>query len=263
MRDGQSPSPNCAIIRWRMYRYSPGFFAAFAESSMRSAAIAVPLVKSLFPVGSVADFGCGPGAWLAAWQRLGVEDIIGCDGPYLDRASLQFDASLFVAADLATAVRLGRRFDLVQSLEVAEHLPASAATTFVDILVSHAPVVLFSAAPPGQGGEHHVNEQPLEYWRAAFRQRGFHALDALRPLLAGEKDVAPWYRYNSILYVEGSRIGSLPATLRSHIVPDGIPVRQYAPLVVRMRNNVLRHIPEPVVTRCAAALRSQSIRRHR
>jgi len=246
-----------------MYRYSPGFFAALDDGSARSAAIVLPLVQSMIPVGSVADFGCGTGPWLAAWQRLGVEDVVGCDGPYVDIASLQFSSSRFVAADLTTAVRLGRRFDLVQSLEVGEHLPARAATSFVDTLVSHAAVVLFSAATPGQGGEHHVNEQPLEYWRTIFRQRGFRALDALRPLLADEKDVEPWYRYNSMLFVDSGRIESLSEPLRSQVVPDGIALRQYAPLGVRMRNAVLRYIPEPVVTRLAAANRSRFTRRRR
>jgi hypothetical protein len=168
---------------------------------------------------------------------------------------LLFDAARFVAADLSTGLRLGRRFDLVQSLEVAEHLPPGAASSFVGTLVAHAPLILFSAAPPGQGGEHHVNEQPMEYWRALFRRHGFQAVDAIRRHLVGETRVEPWYRYNSMLFVGASLLPQLNAELRSQAVPDGVPVREYAPLAVRMRHRLLRHIPEPVVTRVAATVR--------
>ena len=32
----------------------------------------------------------------------------------------------------------------------------------------HSDIVLFSAAPPGQGGHGHVNERSYEYWRGEF-----------------------------------------------------------------------------------------------
>jgi SAM-dependent methyltransferase len=119
-------------------------------------------------VRSVVDFGCGSGVWLAAWQRLVVDDVIGVDGEQA-RSSLKISAERFLAADLRKPIRLGRRFDLAQSLEVAEHLPPQSASVFVETLTTHAPLILFSAAVPGQGGEHHVNEQPPEYWRAGIR----------------------------------------------------------------------------------------------
>jgi hypothetical protein len=47
---------------------------------------------------------------------------------------------------------LDRRFDLVQSLEVAEHITPAASEAFVEDLARHAErFVLFSAAPPGKG----------------------------------------------------------------------------------------------------------------
>jgi hypothetical protein len=110
----------------------------------------------------------------------------------------------------------------VQSLEVAEHVPATAAQTFVDCLVAHAPVVLFSAAVPGQGGDNHVNEQPYEYWRSLFADRGYRMYDFLRPQIVGTK-AAHWYRYNTFLFATRS----VPAQIESSLV--GGTIRNYAP----------------------------------
>ena len=112
-------------------------------------------------------------------ERLGRRGCICCrvDGPYVDRRRLLIDPGDFHAADLAAPIGLGRRFDLVQSLEVAEHLPAAKAEQFVDMLTTHGHCVMFSAAVPGQGAENHVNEQPAEYWRAIFGERGYGAVD--------------------------------------------------------------------------------------
>ena len=49
---------------------------------------------------------------------------------------------------------------------------SASAAGFVDNLVRHGDVILFSAAVPHQGGEHHVNEQPPEYWRELFARPG-------------------------------------------------------------------------------------------
>jgi hypothetical protein len=95
------------------------------------------------------------------------------------------DTREFRIADLGLRIDLGRRSDFVQSLEVAEPLPGERASDFIQVLTAHAPFVMFSAAVPGQVGEHHVNEQPPEYWRAKFRDRGYLAIDYIRPQVSG------------------------------------------------------------------------------
>jgi len=243
--------------------YSQAYFAHYSEGAIRSAQVVLSLVRELIHVTSVADFGCGTGSWLAVWERLGITDVVGSDRASVGSSPLLFPASRFVAADLARPVYLGRRFDLVQSLEVAEHLPAESAAIFVDTLVSHASIVLFSAAPPGQGGEHHVNERPLEYWRTLFRRHGFIAVDALRPRLAGDRRVEPWYRYNTLLLMHESRVVDLQPDLSARLVPDGSDIPNYAPWGVRIQHAVLRWMPEPVVTRVAVAARQLTARDRR
>jgi SAM-dependent methyltransferase len=235
--------------------YSRDYYSAFVGGATRSADIVLPLVRAMIPVHSVADFGCGPGAWLAAWTRLGVTDIAGCDGPYVASDSLLIDPARFVARDLSAPVRLGRRFDLVQSLEVAEHLPAAAAATFVETLTAHGAVVLFSAAAPGQGGEHHVNEQPLGYWRGLFAARGFELADPLRPHLRGDRRVEPWYRYNVVVFVGREGVDELSPALRASMVPPAARPPDYVPPGLRMIRRFLRHLPEPVVTPVARQVR--------
>lgn len=68
-------------------------------------------------------------------------------------------------------------------------------------LIVHAPMVLFSAAPPGQGGEHHVNERTYEFWRGLFARHGYACFDFLRPRLHSASGIEPWYRYNLLLFV--------------------------------------------------------------
>jgi len=222
------------------------FYRYVASFAVRSAEQIVPLLSELLPVNSVVDFGCGQGAWLSVWRKAGAR-VVGVDGPYVDRQRLMIDADEFCAADLSQPIDLGRRFDVVQSLEVAEHLPSSQASSFVGTLTSHGPVVMFSAAVPGQGGEHHVNEQPLEYWREKFRERRYVAIDYVRPKVIANLQVQYWYRYNIILYAEESYLATLPDRLLAFRMPENQGLRDYWPLSDRVRHAVIRHLPRGAV----------------
>lgn len=92
----------------------------------------VPLVLQLLPVRSVVDVGCGDGSWLSVFRKLGVTDILGVDGEYVDQDILQIPQDCFQALDLTKPFRLQRAFDLAISLEVAEHLPPDCAPAFVE-----------------------------------------------------------------------------------------------------------------------------------
>jgi 2-polyprenyl-3-methyl-5-hydroxy-6-metoxy-1,4-benzoquinol methylase len=81
----------------------------------------------LFEPSSVVDVGCGVGHWLAEFQRLGVDDVTGVDGGYVDRDRLRIPVECFHAHDLGEPLRLSRAFDLAMSVELAEHLDEQAA----------------------------------------------------------------------------------------------------------------------------------------
>jgi SAM-dependent methyltransferase len=196
---------------------------------------------------SVLDVGCCRGIWLAEWMSRGLNDVYGIDGSYVDVTRLAIPRERFSPMDLSQAFSLSRRFDLVQALEVAEHLPESAAESFVESLTRHGDVIMFSAAVPGQGGEHHVNEQPLRYWRAKFARRGYAAYDALRPLLRGKAEVEPWYRYNLLVYASPRGESSLTIQARSTRLAEGTPIPEVAPASWRVRNLILRQLPRPAI----------------
>jgi SAM-dependent methyltransferase len=229
-----------------LHEYNANFYGFLTSFAVRSAEHIVPLLTARLTIGSVADFGCGQGAWLSVWRNTGAA-VVGVDGPYVDQRHLMIDAEEFRAADLGSRIDLGRRFDLVQSLEVAEHLPAERASVFIDTLTAHGRFVLFSAAVPGQGGEHHVNEQPLEYWRAKFRDRGYLAIDYVRPQVAGNELIQNWYRNNILLYIHESCLAALPEQIQVCRVPEGQLLREYWPLSDRVQHAVVRQLPRGVV----------------
>lgn len=224
--------------------YDSHFMDYAGASSRHSAQTVARMLRAVLPIDSVLDVGCATGAWLAAWREAGVGDIHGADGDYVDRDRLMIPIERFHSADLSRALDLRRRFDLVQSLEVAEHIAAEHADQFVANLVSHSSgLVLFSAAPPGQGGEHHINEQPYDYWRRKFAGHGFRAFDYVRPRLAADASVSFWYRFNTLLYVRDDRIAGLPPDVRSTQVADASAIRDVSPALFRLRKWIVRSLP--------------------
>ncbi|MCP2669694.1 GtrA family protein [Maricaulaceae bacterium EIL42A08] len=227
--------------------YDDTFFTYIEQGSFRSAReVVLIMVEALSPA-SVVDVGCGRGAWAKVWGEEGVAEVHGVDGDYVDTEKLHISPSFFNKRDLANPFDLGRCFDLVATLEVAEHLPPDASAGFVESLVRHGDRVLFSAAPPGQGGERHINERPLEYWRARFAEHGYRPFDFLRPRIQRNERIEPWYRYNSVLYVHEDSVASLPDAVKSTAVPDGVALADLSPAAWRLRRAIVRLLPRPIV----------------
>jgi SAM-dependent methyltransferase len=229
------------------HRYSEQFFDFVDISSGRSARGFVNCLNLGFEVGSVLDVGCARGLWLDAWIKRGATDVFGLDSADVDPADLVIPATKFRALDISKPFSLGRKFDLVQCLEVCEHLPQASAATVVKSLVEHADIVLFSAATPGQGGEFHVNEQPLEYWSALFAECGYRAFDYPRVAVQNARDVEPWYRYNTVLYASTTGIQRLCSEVTQCAVPTGARFTRRASIGWRLRCYLLRALPQRAV----------------
>jgi SAM-dependent methyltransferase len=171
--------------------YGPEFFAGRSETVARSASAVAPIVYDIVRPRSMLDVGCGQGEWLEAFS---LPDMLGVDIAAPEGES-------FLRHDLTVPLDLGRTFDLVVSLEVGEHLPGEAADTLVASIVRHAGTIMFSAAVLGQEGIGHINCQPHEYWHEKFAAHGYEVEDSVRPLIANNLSVSPWYRNNIVLYV--------------------------------------------------------------
>jgi SAM-dependent methyltransferase len=231
-------------VRPVTHTYDAVFMKYTSNSSRYAAGVIARLLAIALQPTSVLDVGCAAGAWLAEWRRAGIADIFGVDGDYVDRSRLLIDVERFSSVDLSQPFRLNRKFDLVQCLEVAEHLAEASARRLIDVITDHAErYVLFSAAPPGQGGEHHVNERSYDYWRDLLSSRGFEALDYVRPAIMHDRRVSFWYRYNVLLYVRQSNLALLPPDVAATRIPPQAKVADLSPRLFQLRKLIVRSLP--------------------
>lgn len=220
--------------------YNKGFYIQQMKESRTSASHVLPVLFEYYKPKSVIDIGCGTGSWLAEYVANGVNDIIGIDGDYVDRPMLQIPRDKFLPHDLSKAsdIRLGRRFDLAMSLEVAEHIPHDLSQDFIGWITGLADVVMFSAAIPYQGGTDHVNENWIEYWALIFRKFSFYPLDIIRSRIWNNPNVCWWYRQNIIVYARESVMSTLfPAFDKKTIPPSLVHPEIFLSACVRGNEN--------------------------
>ncbi len=206
--------------------YDQSFFKNMDRGADHAAGVVVPLVLEMVRPTSVLDVGCGTGGWLKHFSERGVADVFGVDGPWVSASQLLIPEPCFRRVDLEKPFSLGRTFDLVVCLEVAEHLPPACAESFIDSLAGHGDVVLFSAAAPYQGGTHHVNEQWLSYWVEKWAQRQYVGVDPLRRRLwdhLGQHET--WiYAQNMVFFVKRAALDRYAALLREFEFQGGPPL---------------------------------------
>lgn len=185
--------------------YGTDFHADRDERTRGAARLVLSQLNDWIAPESACDVGCGVGTWLAVGQEVGINDIQGFEGPWAKTANLVLENDQVSFQNLEEKVTSERKFDLVISLEVAEHLGEARAKSFVGDLCALGDCVLFSAAIPFQGGTGHINEQWQSYWAGHFAEHGYVAFDPLRPMIWQDQDIAFWYRQNMLVYArEGS-----------------------------------------------------------
>ena len=199
-------------------------YEAWLTGSTESADVAVPLILEAISPRSVVDLGCGLGAWLAVFKTHGVEDVLGYDGPWVDRSQLLVAPPEFEGADLREPLAVERRFDLAICLETAHMLDGEHAAPLVASLVALAPVVVFSAGIPGQGGTNHRNEQWPGYWADLFGEHGYAASDPFRLALWEQPDVKWWFAQNMLCFAEPTAIERLPTLAHARCAGAPLPL---------------------------------------
>lgn len=179
-------------------RYDGNWHRILAGRTEASASRILGILARHFSLASAIDVGCGHGHWLAAARDLGIDDVVGLDGPWNTDPGLPADR--FRTVDFEQDWSIERRFDLALCLEVAEHISIARAPALVQALTAASDLVLFSAAIPYQGGFRHINEQWPSWWACLFASHGFEAFDVVRPVIWADSGVHVWYRQNVLLY---------------------------------------------------------------
>lgn len=202
-------SPAVTSLKVRLFGhdriYNAEYYARTVEGpAARSAPTIAATIVVEFEPQSVVDVGCGTGALLEQLRKLECE----VQGLEYSEAGLAYCRGRRLAVrkfDLERdALEDPGEFDVAVSMEVAEHLPARVAERYVRLLARLAPVVVFTAAPPGQGGADHVNEQPPAYWIEKFAANGLE-YDEPRSMRWRERwkqsgKVQGWYYRNLMLF---------------------------------------------------------------
>lgn len=153
--------------------------------------LAADALFTIFVPHHVLDVGCGPGMLVGGLNRHPGVTCVGFDGsrhcieyaspfvrPYLECLDL-------LTPGLVLSQLVGEGYDLILCTEVAEHLEPEHADRLVELLCEVKPnSIVFTAAPPGQDGHHHVNCQPPEYWQRKFWKHRYgvdqHVTDQLK-----------------------------------------------------------------------------------
>lgn len=165
----------------------------------------VDCCMNLFPnTSSVIDFGCGS-AWMLYYffQKYYCE-IKGIELNQFAQIHTNQEIREFIdTKDLTHEIKLPKKFDLALCLEVAEHIEDKYADIIISNITKAAPILVFSAASPGQGGSEHVNERFFEYWVEKLLRQNFEL--CLAPTTKAkeflrEAKIKSWYSNNISIF---------------------------------------------------------------
>lgn len=132
------------------------------------------IIGGLFNIKSVVDFGCASGYYLEGFAEAGAtvkgyEYLYENSEPFMPSTVKPYIEQGNAMEDIDCG-----KFDLSMSIEVAEHILTEKSDTLVENLVNASnKYILMTAAPPGQGGTGHINEQPKEFWVDKIESHGF------------------------------------------------------------------------------------------
>ena len=165
--------------------YNPIQMYSYHQLALAAAPAAMRAIRDIFPTASsYVDVGAGSGAFAAEAARDG-RRVVACERSRVGRLYARVQGVECHGLDLrkGTPSTLPGPFDLAYCFEVGEHLPPVLGGRLVDFLCGLAPVIVFSAAQPGQGGLAHVNERFPGYWIKRFEGVGYAYRDDLTDAL--------------------------------------------------------------------------------
>lgn len=154
--------------------YDRAFFEEWGsgqERYVRSAEIITDVLFQAFKPKKLVDIGCGCGVYSQFFKEKGV-DVLPIDGVHPPE-DYSFPVTIHKQDITVPFENIWGKFDMALCLEVAEHIPENFIDPFLSNITRFSDLLILSAAPPNQGGHHHVNEQPKRYWVKHLAERGF------------------------------------------------------------------------------------------
>jgi hypothetical protein len=158
-------------------------------------------VLDRFAVRSVLDLGSGLGYSSQYFFSRG-RQVIAVEG-------LRANVDKAIYPSIAWDLEKGPVYcavDLVHCQEVVEHIEEAFLENLLQSLACGRFVVL-THATPGQGGHHHVNEKPTEYWIAHMARHGCHLLaeDTNRIRKLATEDGATYLSLTGLVFANKNR----------------------------------------------------------
>jgi len=151
---------------------------------------------------SVMDIGAGLGHAASWFHKSGVA-VMGLEGL---RYNCDRAVHPLIHCDLSQT-SMYCPVDLVLCVEMVEHLEEKYIENLLDTLCC-GKIIVMTNALPGQGGYHHVNEQPTEYWIHHMSKRncsvGYDDSKRIRELAASEG--ALHIARTGMVYINNDRI---------------------------------------------------------
>lgn len=148
---------------------------------------------------SFVDFGCGDAKY-AKYIRdnnpsIQVEAYDG--NPNVELLTGGFGKVL----DLSKRFDLRKKYDVVSSLEVAEHIPKEYEKIYIENLLRHCnKLLIISWAKIGQGGQGHVNEQNQDYILDIMGKYGLKYDNKLSKILKDSSTSCHWFRNTAMIF---------------------------------------------------------------
>jgi len=190
--------------------YKQSFYKNRHNQTIYSAKEILSILLDVLPnIKSGVDVGCGVGTWLSVLMQMGIKEIKGIDGNWVDKKFLEIPEERFLSIDLSQPFEIERQYDLAISLEVAEHLPPESAKDFIISLTKISDFILFSAAIPFQGGPNHINEQWQEYWTDLFNDQSYVVIDFIRCKIWENEKIPIWYRQNILFFAKKEKLSEV------------------------------------------------------
>ena len=187
--------------------YDSNFFSRYFNDKkyLNDHKVLAKAVKKIFSPSYVIDIGCGSGQILYHLKNKFQIEVKGFEGSKC--------ASVFWMDEVKDSIEIAdcsvnlpdpsKKADVVICLEVAEHIPTEGSDALVENITKYSSNhVVFSAAPPGQGGKNksHINEQPWKFWKTKFKAHNFSLNEKLNNafhVLINQRIMCPWYINNT------------------------------------------------------------------